>query len=658
MSLWSSLLETYDEVQDAADTTVTVSSDVSKIFLPLHHTTLKTQLCITLDSNGMLRKIEKDSRDISIIVPCTEKSMGRSGTKPVPHPLCDQLQYVDKTYDANKFDLYMKQLNSWKGDSVKLNAIYRYLHEHSISKDARDFDIDLYIPTDALPISSDSGNSEQDEPNDQKRFEKDRKIGVRFSVEVIGDPTPYVWEDRAIRELWIAHQNNGDKQIGVDDFGEALYELADSFPKKIVSVDGNAKLISANDNINFTFRGRFSDKRETLRIDALTSQKIHSTLSWIVRNNGSVTDTQDIVIWSVGGDPSDVINPEGDSDELFAQLKVSDGATESDQLLEMQRRIDIDYAEKFKRILRGYGNPRTLKQHGRKIVLVIFDAATSGRLSVTFYRELGKGEYLESILQWHIDSSWPLTRSNGEEKGKAKSIEYIGAPSFKDIVRCAYAVNEQKGAEHERSNASYKRYSKTVKKELIECMFGNKGFPDSLLWSAFHRVTRPMGYATTLSWSQNFEIACSLWKKHYIQKGEAVTMRLDMTRNDRDYLYGRLLAIADNFEADVLYRQGDTRPTNAVKLMSNFVAKPYSTWSNLWKQLVPYMKSSDSKTLYGARRFQNDVDDVMALFANGDYENNGALSPLFLLGYSSQRRCLKERMEKRAEAAKETNKGE
>ena len=48
-------------------------------------------------------------------------------------------------------------------------------------------------------------------------------------------------------------------------------------------------------------------------------------------------------------------------------------------------------------------------------------------------------------------------------------------------------------------------------------------------------------------------------------------MYLEPNRDDRDYLYGRLLALADNFEESVLRKQGvKDRPTNAIKLMSNF----------------------------------------------------------------------------------------
>lgn len=102
------------------------------------------------------------------------------------------------------------------------------------------------------------------------------------------------------------------------------------------------------------------------------------------------------------------------------------------------------------------------------------------------------------------------------------------------------------------------------------------------------------------------------------------------------YLNGRLLALADYFERGVLLKQQVDRPTNAVKLMSNFIAKPYSTWGALWKQLIPYLK-----TMNGAEWFQSGIDDVMALFEEGDFEDNKTLSPLFLLGYSSQRRSLR-----------------
>ena len=50
------------------------------------------------------------------------------------------------------------------------------------------------------------------------------------------------------------------------------------------------------------------------------------------------------------------------------------------------------------------------------MMIVILDAATSGRLSVTYYRELSKDEYVESILRWHVDAAWPLKMYDKEKK--------------------------------------------------------------------------------------------------------------------------------------------------------------------------------------------------------------------------------------------------
>lgn len=179
-------------------------------------------------------------------------------------------------------------------------------------------------------------------------------------------------------------------------------------------------------------------------------------------------------------------------------------------------------------------------------------------------------------------------------------------------------------------------------KDLLSSNIGGAQFPMSILNAACHKVTRPMGYDNIRVWRRDFEIACSLWKKHYIdetrkqhRQEDVITMYLEPNRDDRDYLYGRLLALADNFEESVLRKQGvKDRPTNAIKLMSNFTAKPYTTWGTLWKQLTPYLKSAN-----GGSWFRNEVDDVMALFKEGDFEDNKALSPMFLLGYSCQRRA-------------------
>jgi CRISPR-associated protein Csd1 len=68
--------------------------------------------------------------------------------------------------------------------------------------------------------------------------------------------------------------------------------------------------------------------------------------------------------------------------------------------------------------------------------------------------------------------------------------------------------------------------------------------------------------------------------------------------------------------------------------MGAFSVKPNHTWGILHKQLIPYINQ-----LNGAGYHQSIIDDIMKQFSAGEYENNAPLSPLYLLGFSAQRRA-------------------
>ena len=57
---------------------------------------------------------------------------------------------------------------------------------------------------------------------------------------------------------------------GEEDF------VASQHLKGVVSLNGNAKIVSANDNTNFTYRGRFIESKEALSVGYTASQKSHT----------------------------------------------------------------------------------------------------------------------------------------------------------------------------------------------------------------------------------------------------------------------------------------------------------------------------------------------------------------------------------------------
>lgn len=109
-------------------------------------------------------------------------------------------------------------------------------------------------------------------------------------------------------------------------------------------------------------------------------------------------------------------------------------------------------------------------------------------------------------------------------------------------------------------------------------------------------------------------------------------MALDENRNTRDYLYGRLLAIADRLEGHALYKAKEKRDTNAARYMQLFAEHPFKTWRQIELSLSPY-----KARLGGAGYYTGLIDNVMCKFAPDDFKNDKPLGGEFLLGFHCQR---------------------
>jgi len=636
MSLFQNLLETYEKCKDVTGIkkeTGDGKTDEKKTFLPIFHTTFKSQICIILNSAGIFINATRDD-DTTIIIPCTDSSAGRSSGI-APHPLCDQLDYVGGINDEKTLK-YIEKLDAWEKQAsgtskIKLKAVYTYVDSRKMISDLNNKQL--------------FKESEYDEQSGMRvlNYEKIRKIGVRFIIEIKDDVTSKVWEDKALRQSWIDYINpqNINQQDDLFDYlyGTPVRQIAEQHPKNINSVTGNAKLLSCNDKSGYTFRGRFSSPNDALIIDYEQSQKMHQTLRWLINNYGYNTDSQTIIVWAVDTNTSQPVKPYENSFILWSSMESE--KTDTDKLIDAELEIYADYSKKLSNLFLGYGKVDNIKQHKRKICIAVFDAATSGRMGLTFYQELPQDDYLKNIVKWHEETSYYLIAwiKGKDEKGKEKPIPkyYIGAPSYDDILFAVYG--KAKGG----NDAGYNTLKKKVRKQLLECMFGNFAFPKSIVDMAIVRASNPMSFTDSNGkfsygdWNRSISITCALVRKHYKQqKKEVIALTLDETRKERDYLYGRLLAIADKLEQSAMYKTGkqDNRTTNAVRLMGAFAIKPYHTWGVLYQQLLPYINQ-----LNGAGYYQSIIDEIMVHLAE-EYENNKPLAPLYLLGFSAQRRVL------------------
>lgn len=148
----------------------------------------------------------------------------------------------------------------------------------------------------------------------------------------------------------------------------------------------------------------------------------------LVNNHGILTGNQAIVVWAIKRpEEKPVLNPQSgsfDFDDSFSSIADESKALHDD-ISDALNATNVQYAKIFSRVLRGYEGAEDLKKHNDPMVVVILDAATTGRLGVTFYCELQKDEYIKRILQWHVDAAWPLTSFK-----KASWRELSGLMSF------------------------------------------------------------------------------------------------------------------------------------------------------------------------------------------------------------------------------------
>ena len=114
-------------------------------------------------------------------------------------------------------------------------------------------------------------------------------------------------------------------------------------------------------------------------------------------------------------------------------------------------------------------------------------------------------------------------------------------------------------------------------------------------------------------------------------------MALEEGRTTRDYLYGRLLAVAERIEEIAQGVGGEKRSTNASRLMQRFADRPFSTWRNIELSLQPYMQRLQGTRAGFLTNSRRELDMIQALFLADDFTNDKALSGEFLLGYHCQK---------------------
>lgn len=634
MSWAHTLYETYNNNEAFAGKKIG-----SSVLMPIAHTTQNSHIEVILDEEGTFHQARILSKeDEKTIIPCTIESANRSGTKAclVPQPLFDKLYFMARDFKLhtnhadkkNSFEIYMKQLTAWC-DSAFGNEdvilLKTYLQHHDLVHDLIKSNI-LYCDEHGILYDKWPKSLDQAAPPIFKNTTVQSDLVIRFCI--LRDKTiKNIWEDRNVQNSFINYYLPTITKIDLCYVTGEQIPVANMHPAKLRHTGDKAKLISANDSNGFTYRGIMQNGSQCLSLGYVASQKIHNAMKWLIERQG-IRFASDLVYLAWGANSTVAINPFEDTEELY-------GEAEDD--VECLPSTFQEYAKNLNLAMKGYTNAK-FKNPNEKIVLMGVDSATTGRLSIVYYQEIFGSDFLKRIEYWHRTCSWlfqvKFKKVGKDEKGKDKykRIEYTGAPTLQSIVHLAYGVRVKDSV------------MKTSIRRLITCLLEQKPVPRDMVDCICNRLASH-GSLTKEEYDSNLHIGCAVIRKYLNDnsKKEEWKMELDLTQKDTEYLWGRLLAYAQNIESYALYlsdKEGSKgRETNAERYRKQFQMKPVETWYKIYESLKPYirklrMSEKSASTCYVLESGINEILNILE-----DRKEKPGRKPLdasFILGYGAQ----------------------
>lgn len=626
------LYKTYNDNEEYVGKIVKKRSDREYTLLPISHTTQNAHIEVTVDEYGNYLKgivLEKENT----IIPCTEESASRAGSKVAPYPLHDKLSYVAgdfvkyggkiKNHDDIPFESYIKNLKEWAESphtTEKVISIYKYVCKGRLIEDLVN---DGLLVLDENQQLIEKWNKKLEETLGEKPLifssgaTDQVSAFVRFNV-YKRTSTVEVWKDKEVYQSFIDFYN---EKLGDEDVDFVTGKIAPSTERhanKIRHAADKAKLISANDTSGFTFRGRFTTSRDAASISYEVSQKAHNALKWLIHRQGKTIDNRVFLVW--GNDGKNVPYPVEDALDILQH---------TNQNIETDPDTDKPFAEEVKRAIDGYRNDL---DYDSEVNIIVLDSATTGRMAVLYYRNMNKEIYLNRLKDWHSKCIWEHRYRRSEER----FVKFYGAPATKDIAFAAYGPRASE------------KVVKGLMERLLPCIIDGRVVPKDIMKSAFHRASNPVTMEHW-EWEKTLSVTCALIRRSLLEEKEEMDVTLDKDITDRSYLFGRLLAVADVLERSALGKE-ETRATNAIRYMNSFSQKPSRTWMTLQASLQPYQSKLGAKANYLSKV----IDEISDKFSIDDF-NNKPLSEKFLLGFYSQRRELYMKKEKNIESEEQIN---
>ncbi|MEC0370665.1 type I-C CRISPR-associated protein Cas8c/Csd1 [Paenibacillus chibensis] len=630
MSWLLNLYETYESNLDRVGKIEKKNNDREYTLLPISHTTQNAHIEVSITEDGEFHSaFVITNKDASTLIPSTEKSASRAGAVIAPYPLHDKLSYVagdfreygGKIKEEEPFKTYIQELQNWAESPhahSKVKSIYQYLSKRQLIHDLVAHHI-LCVDENQRLIEKwdkkyEALYSEKPAIFSVLAGEQDSAF-IRFNVYSPERMLTKVWKDAEMYDSFIHFYRERLSDKDLCYVTGKMLPSTDKHANKIRNPADKAKLISANDTSGFTFRGRFKESRDAASISYDVSQKAHNALKWLINRQGKIIDQRVFLVW--GNDAIDLPDPTEDTFSLDPEIVSADV---------IMSNTNMPLAIEVAKALDGYKNKldRSSAEHFKSEAnILVLDSATTGRMAVLYFRNLNKELYLDRLAKWHSTCAW-LHRYRKNEDGEF--VQFYGAPATKDIAFAAYGPRASD------------KIVKGLMERMLPCIIDGAAIPRDIVNSVYHRASNPVSMEKW-EWEKTLSIACAL-----INHKEGLLVALDKENENRDYLFGRLLAVADVLERQALGRD-EQRATNAIRYMNAYSKHPERTWNTIQQNLQAYQAKLGAKAIYLSKI----IDEIGSKFKSEDF-NNKPLSGKYLLGFYSQRHELYQKKDKTEDA--------
>lgn len=378
--------------------------------------------------------------------------------------------------------------------------------------------------------------------------------------------------------------------------------LTELHAKNIFPLQSGAKLVSANDKTEYTFRGTFvKNAEDLLTIGYEASQKSHNMLRWLLNNFGIIAGNEMFVYWN----PNGRYVPSPFEDRKEGEEIISDRETLYRSIFESTEDNSLSSTD--------------------CIVIAAFKAMTTGRLSLAYYSETPGNDFVAKLEKW---------------KESFTGAKWI--PSIYMVSKYAYGSER-----NERIEIESGIYTKKIE-ELLWCKLYGHPISESLKNALVTKASSPLKYKSLKNRRYITYIAALILRKYENDKAgkEVYTMTLDLDNTEINYLMGRLLAVYEKAELDTYTEEElKSRIPNAVRYQNKYVQRPAATLIVLKNKIVPYLNKLKRKKNGLYIKYQKIFQEIFEKIDGREAKLTGKLSDTYILGYYHQKESFYQKQE-------------